>query len=189
MKSKITEMSIRLFEKKGFSETSIQEIVDAIGVTKGTFYYYFSSKEELLMDIQLHYIEELLTKQSAILENEDNDCKGKLYEIVHLLLSCIKDQGLSAKIFFRELNNLSKESLGNIFPKRDDFRLNIEKVVREGIERKEFRPDLNPSIITFGILGMANWSYQWFDPEGELTDEEIARIFIDAMLNGITLKG
>ena len=48
MKRKIIEESIDLFDKKGFNNTSIQNIVDSIGVTKGTFYYYFSSKQELL---------------------------------------------------------------------------------------------------------------------------------------------
>lgn len=62
MKAKITEHSIRLFEQKGFTETSIQDIVDSIGVTKGTFYYYFSSKEQLLMDIHMDYITKLLEK-------------------------------------------------------------------------------------------------------------------------------
>ena len=48
VKEKITEQSIRLFEKKGFSETSIQDIVDSLGVTKGTFYYYFSGSNSLI---------------------------------------------------------------------------------------------------------------------------------------------
>ena len=47
MKGKITQVSIQLFEQKDFSETSIQDICDGPGVTKGTFYYYFTSKEEL----------------------------------------------------------------------------------------------------------------------------------------------
>lgn len=41
MKEKIIEVSIDLFGKHGFTETSIQDIVDGLGVTKGTFYYYF----------------------------------------------------------------------------------------------------------------------------------------------------
>jgi AcrR family transcriptional regulator len=185
VKEKITGQSIRLFEKKGFSETSIQDIVDAIGVTKGTFYYYFSSKEELLMDIHLGYIDELLVRQERIVNNASKSSKEKLSEIVNMLIADIKTRGLAAKIFFREMKNLSEERLSLIIPKRDQFRLNIEKLIKEGIEKKEFRPDLNASIITFGILGITNWSHQWFNPSGRLADHEVAEIFVEMILEGI----
>ncbi|MGD7044401.1 TetR/AcrR family transcriptional regulator [Jeotgalibacillus proteolyticus] len=185
MKEKITEQSIILFEKKGFSETSIQDIVEANGVTKGTFYYYFSSKEELLMDIQLRYIDDLLEQQERILSKEETDCKTKLYDLILMLLHNIKTQGASAKVFFREMRNLNDERLSKIIPKRDAFRVKIEQLLREGIEKKEFQEDLNVSIATFGVLGMANWSYQWFSPEGDLSEEEVARIFTNMILTGI----
>ncbi|TFD93660.1 MULTISPECIES: TetR/AcrR family transcriptional regulator [Jeotgalibacillus] len=187
MKEKITEQSIRLFEKKGFSETSIQDIVEANGVTKGTFYYYFSSKEELLMDIQLRYIDDLLAQQERIMKDESKNCKTKLYDMVHMLISNIKTQGASAKVFFREMRNLNEERLAQIIPKRDQFRVTIETLLQQGIDQGEFRPDLNPPIATFGVLGMANWSYQWFNPEGDLSEEEVARIFTDMLLKGMEL--
>lgn len=184
MKDKLTEHSIRLFEKKGFKETSIQDIVDSIGVTKGTFYYYFSSKEELLMDINLGYINYLLEKQREILA-DNRSCKEKLLEIVYLLIGNIKTQGYAAKIFFREMKNLNEERLSLIVPKRDEFRLNVEKILIDGIEKGEFRGDLNAHIVTFGILGASNWSYQWFNPNGESTDREVAEIFVEMILEGI----
>lgn len=185
MKEKITEQSIRLFEKKGFSETSIQDIVEANGVTKGTFYYYFSSKEELLMDIHLRYIEDLLLNQENILRDEKTSCKSKLFAIVHMLIGNIKTQGASAKVFFREIRHLNEERLAQIIPKRDQFRFNIENLLNEGKEKGEFRKSLNTSIATFGVLGMANWSYQWFNPDGEASDEEVAEIFTEMILKGI----
>lgn len=188
MKEKITEESIRLFEKKGFSETSIQEIVDALGVTKGTFYYYFSNKEELLMDIHLSYIDGLLHHQESILNDSTKNCKEKLFEIVYLLIHTIQDQGPSARVFFREMRHLSKENLETIIPKRDNIRFNIERLLREGVERGEFRPDLKVEIVTFGILGITNWSYQWFNPKGEVTDREVAEIFVKMILSGIELE-
>ncbi|MFT4415210.1 TetR/AcrR family transcriptional regulator [Fredinandcohnia humi] len=185
MKNKITEQSILLFQKKGFSETSIQDIVDSLGVTKGTFYYYFSSKEELLMDIHLGYIEDLLSEQQAILENKDKDSKTKLYEIVYLLLHRIETKGASAKVFFREMINLSEGHLAQIILKRDQFRFNLQKLLEEGVTNGEFRKDLSVEIATFGILGMTNWSYEWFKPKGKLTDQEVAQIYVEMILNGI----
>ncbi|WP_042454215.1 TetR/AcrR family transcriptional regulator [Neobacillus dielmonensis] len=185
MKEKIIGQSIRLFEKKGFSETSIQDIVDSLGVTKGTFYYYFSSKEELLMDIHLGYINELLAQQEKILNDQTKTCKQKLFEIVHMLIGDIKSLGLAAKIFFREMKNLSQERLDLIVPKRDQFRYNIEELIKVGMADGEFRPDLNPSIITFGILGITNWSYQWYNPNGVVSEQEVTEIFVEMILQGI----
>ncbi|MBM7703743.1 TetR family transcriptional regulator [Metabacillus iocasae] len=185
MKNKLTEKSIELFERRGFSETSIQDIVDALGVTKGTFYYYFSSKEELLMNIHLRYIDEMLKQQEDILLNDAKSCKEKIFDMVYMLIRHIKTDGSSAKVFFREMKNLSEERLNEIIEKRDLFRFNIEQIVIKGIETGEFRSDLNPSIVTFGMLGMANWSYQWFNPNGSMTDEEVSEMFIDIMLKGI----
>jgi AcrR family transcriptional regulator len=188
VKEKITQQSIRLFEKKGFSETSIQDIVDSLGVTKGTFYYYFSSKEELLMDIHYRYIYDLVENQQRIIESGQQGCKDKLASIVHMLIGNIDEQGASAKIFFREMKNLNEEHLGKIIPLRDQFRLNIEKLIKEGIDQGEFKSNLNPPIIALGILGVTNWSYQWFNPSGNLSSREVSGMFVDMILNGIAAE-
>jgi AcrR family transcriptional regulator len=185
VKEKITTQSIRLFEKKGFTETSIQDVVDSLGVTKGTFYYYFSSKEELLMDIHLGYIDGLLYNQERILNDASKSYKEKLSANVYMLITNITTQGAAAKIFFREMNNLSPEHLELIVQKRDQFRLNIEGMIRDGVEKGEFRPELNAPIITMGILGITNWSYHWFNPNGRCTDQEVAELFVEMILKGI----
>lgn len=92
--------SIELFEQNGFSETSIQDIVDALGVTKGTFYYYFTSKEELLMDIHLRYIERLLDEEERIISDKRRSVREKLYDIIFMLIHNVERQGREARIFF-----------------------------------------------------------------------------------------
>jgi AcrR family transcriptional regulator len=188
VKEKITAQSIRLFEKKGFTETSIQDVVDSLGVTKGTFYYYFSSKEELLMDIHLGYIDGLLVHQDQLLNDASKSCKEKLSAIVFMLITNIKTQGAAAKIFFREINNLSSDHIELIVQKRDQFRLNIEGLIKDGVEKGEFRSELNTAIITMGILGITNWSYQWFNPNGKSSDQEVAEIFVEMILEGIQVN-
>lgn len=51
----IMDTSMKLFARKGFSSTSIQEIANEAGISKGSFYLYFKSKEALLMAIFKHY--------------------------------------------------------------------------------------------------------------------------------------
>jgi len=136
------------------------------------------------MDIQLRYVDELLGEQAVILRHSKT-CKEKLFDIVYMLISKIKTQGSSARIFFREMKHLSEAKLEQIIEKRDSFRLNIEKLITDGMRLGEFRSTINPTIVTFGILGAANWSYQWFHPEGTSSDREVAEIFVDLLLHGI----
>ncbi|MGG1632695.1 TetR/AcrR family transcriptional regulator [Rossellomorea sp. NRS-1567] len=185
MKEKLTEHAVRLFDEKGFTVTSIQDIVESIGVTKGTFYYYFSSKEELLREIHMCYIDGLLSKQERVLVDDRKCYMEKLYDIVHLSILDIKEQGSSAKVFFREMRHLSQESLDAIEPKRDMYRYNIETLLKEGRKNGDFHEDFDVSIVAFGILGMMNWSYQWYKPDGAKSDQEIARTFVNMVLKGI----
>lgn len=184
LKQKLTHEAIRLFEKKGFVETSIQDIVEACGVTKGTFYYYFKSKAELLKDIQLDYINELISSQKAIL-NMKSDHKIKLKEMVSLLIKKIETHGASARVFFREMRHLPENELTVIIKKRDSIRYNLAQVIEKGVQLGDFRKDLNIDFITFGILGMCNWSYSWFHPDGPATDKELINSYVDLLLNGM----
>ncbi|PSL43609.1 TetR family transcriptional regulator [Salsuginibacillus halophilus] len=185
MQQEMIDISIDLFEKQGFKETSIQDIVSALGVTKGTFYYYFSSKETLLMEIHRSYIDEILEQQQTILKNEDATDAEKLKALIHQLITSIEPKGDSARVFFREFRHLSREHLDEVLPKRDQVRLNFEQVIRDGMQHGVFRPELNPVIVTLGILGACNWTYQWFDADGSTSADEVAAIYVDYMLHGL----
>jgi len=188
MKEELTTQSIQLFERKGFSSTSVQDIVDSIGVTKGTFYYYFTSKETLLMDIHLRYIDDLLGRQKKILESNEC-CRDQLTEIVEMLINDIESQASSVRVYIREMRHLSEENNSVIKNKRRMFHLAIEQVIKEGIEKKEFRENLDPKMTTFAILGVTNWSYEWFDPAGSISSKELATMYMDFILYGIDLEG
>lgn len=184
MKAELIKQSIRLFVEKGFSATSIQDIVDTVGVTKGSFYYHFKSKEELLMDIHLSYIDDLLRRQKAIVETEESS-RSKLVEIVKLLIYDIEKQGEIGRVYFREIRHLTPGNAASIRTKRAEFRSNIEKVLEAGIRDGDFRESLHPKMISFAILGVTNWSYQWFDPEKDLSVNELADMYTDFILNGV----
>jgi AcrR family transcriptional regulator len=184
MKAKLKEGSILLFEQKGFSETSIQDIVEAVGVTKGTFYYYFPSKEQLLMDIHSDYISDLLARQETIRQSAASS-REKVTAIIELLIGDIQQHGPSGRVFFREMRHLKQSNAETVKRKREQFRMNIEELLRDGVAVGEFRRQIHSDMAAFAILGATNWSYQWFNPAGSIPAGKLAEIFSDMMLNGI----
>jgi AcrR family transcriptional regulator len=69
-KIELLETAIKLFAEKGFQSTSVQDIVTEYGISKGAFYTYFSSKEELLLAIFDYYYAILRSKIVEISETE-----------------------------------------------------------------------------------------------------------------------
>lgn len=185
MKQKLINASIQLFEQKGYKETSVQDIVAMIGVTKGTFYYYFKSKDEVLKYICLTFIEDLLYNQEIIVSQNAKTNTEKLHAIVYLLIENIGLKRKSARIFFREMKNFSESNLKEIKDKRDLFRLQLQQIVEAGVENGEFNVDITADIITFGILGITNWSYYWYTPQGCISEKRLTEIYVDFILNGI----
>ncbi|AIM15084.1 MULTISPECIES: TetR/AcrR family transcriptional regulator [Neobacillus] len=70
-KQHVVKMAHELFINKGFQATSIQDILDYSGISKGTFYNYFSSKNELLMAIFKTIYKDLEKKRNELLIGQD----------------------------------------------------------------------------------------------------------------------
>jgi AcrR family transcriptional regulator len=185
MKERIVETSIQLFDKKGFTGTSIKEIVEELNVTKGTFYYYFKSKEELLKDIHLTYIDDLIEQQKVILEDSEKDCVAKLFSLIFMVINNIGSNRESARIFTREARHLSGKNVEEIKVKRNLFRRRYQELIEQGIRQGEFKDTIPADMLTFGILGIINWTYYWYNPEGEVSEEDLAQMFTNIILDGI----
>ncbi|MFC5470144.1 TetR/AcrR family transcriptional regulator [Cohnella suwonensis] len=67
-KKQILDAAIKCFAQKGFNATSIQEIVDELGMAKGSIYFYFKSKDDLLASVIEHYGEMLFEQMGELPE-------------------------------------------------------------------------------------------------------------------------
>lgn len=67
-----------LFVKKGYDQTSVNDILKIVDIAKGTFYYYFTSKEEVLEAIILDIVEEGAWRAEKILEDKSNPLVNRI---------------------------------------------------------------------------------------------------------------
>ena len=74
----IIKTAERLFTEKGFAGTSVESIIREIGVAKGTFYYYFKSKEEVLKAIVDLKLDEIVTMADQVAEDQSIDALEKM---------------------------------------------------------------------------------------------------------------
>jgi hypothetical protein len=61
------------------------------------------------------------------------------------------------------------------------------QILEDGIASGDFRP-VDAKMTVFGLLGMLNWTHQWFSPAGELSAQEAAAILVDLALYGLVAR-
>lgn len=181
--NEIFDAAASLFKRKGFHATSMQDIADAVGMQKGSLYYHISSKEELLFRISYEaisaiteHLEEIATapltpadKLRAAIEN-------------HVKTLCAKLDLMS--VFLKESTTLTAEQQAQILAKRRRYEELFRDILREGIESGDFR-SVDVGAVADAMLGMLNWMHHWYRPDGRLSSEEIAEVFVDLALHGL----
>ena len=60
-----------------------------------------------------------------------------------------------------------------------------QRIICEGVEAGEFRADLDIQVASYGLLGMLNWLYKWYDPKGRLGVHEVAEQFTSLAIAGL----
>jgi AcrR family transcriptional regulator len=102
----------RLFLEQGVGPTTIEQITSGADVAKGTFYVYFSSKEELLAALRERFAQKLLKGiKAAIIEKSEDDWKGKLATWTKAALTGYLDSIRLHDIIFYESRPPTREGL------------------------------------------------------------------------------
>jgi len=185
-KEMIIRAATELFDSKGYHATSIEDICNEVGITRGTLYYYITGKEDLLHEIHDRYITAILAKaQEAISALDTQGAKEKLVALIRVHACIMRDYRKEITVFFREMDALGPENFRSIAEKRRIYRDLLTSVIREGIESGEFAP-VDPRIASLALLGMLNWMYQWYRPDGRLSVDQIAEELISLVLHGLT---
>ncbi|MGQ9676210.1 MAG: TetR/AcrR family transcriptional regulator [Chloroflexota bacterium] len=182
-KDQLMEVATRLFREKGYHNTSMQDLADALGVQKSSLYYHVDSKEELLLRIlelssqlQQARIDEIYAANLSPIE------KLRCVLTDHTLL--VTEYQDLFSVYINEFQSLPSEQTGELKMARDHYQRVITKIVEDGINAGCFR-STNAKVACLGLLGMLTWIHRWYSPEGELSPQEIAAIMVDLALYGL----
>ncbi|WP_078378486.1 TetR/AcrR family transcriptional regulator [Sutcliffiella halmapala] len=111
-KKMIMEKALDLFAKQGFEATSVQQITDYCGISKGAFYLSFKSKDELILGI-IDYFMEQITSDIDYIVKGTSDEEDILYLYYHAMFDSFYKHSDFAKIFIKEqMQSVNKELIG-----------------------------------------------------------------------------
>lgn len=138
-RNEILDISGSLFSTKGYSKCTINDILDAVGIAKGTFYYYFKSKEEVLDAIIDRVAEIVVAKVEVAASNPElSPVMKMLHTILSMRIESEVDSHLMEELHKPENALMHQKSLSSMVTRVTPVLANI---VKEGIDQGLFKSD------------------------------------------------
>lgn len=180
----IVETAAELFAQKGFGSTSLNDIADALRVTKVALYYHVKNKEEILRLVYLTVLNIAEEPLRRIVEF-DLSPRDKLQQAIEHHIAVTANSSPAVTVFYREQAHLTGPFAREIALREKDYERYFEQIIQEGIVKEVFKPDFDSKIITFGLLGMCHWLSHWYKPSGRYTHQQIATMFLSMIEGGL----
>jgi len=179
----IWDTAERLFSQYGYHATTMRRIASELGLEGGSLYAHITSKEEVLRAVVGRAGDQFLKTLEPIAAS-DAPPEEKLRAAIRAHIRMVADDLDAATVYFHEWKFLNPRHRGAVLQRRDAYEQLFRKIIVEGIEAGVFRSKA-PKFAAILILSACNWLYNWYDPAGPLSPEEIADLFADMILKGL----
>ncbi|HEX7052669.1 MAG TPA: TetR/AcrR family transcriptional regulator [Burkholderiales bacterium] len=178
----ILRAAARVFRRRGIAAAGMREIAEEAGLSPGNLYYYFDSKDQLLVFCQERTLERLLAALDAARATTPS-CAGQLRAVLRAHVHALLDEmeGATAHL---ELDSLPEALRAPMIAKRDRYERALRSLVAQGVARGEFAP-CDAALVTRAMLGAVNWTARWFRPDGAQSAAEVADTVSAYLVKGL----
>lgn len=188
------EAALGLFVDKGFSATRIAEVAKRAGISKGTLYLYFDSKEKIFQAVIQNMITPMIEEVEVMVKSYDGDTETLVKKIVRGWWDGVWDTPLSgvSKLIVSESGNfpdMARFYMENVVKR---VRYLLEKIIQSGIQRGEFR-DVDVPTVTRLLMAPVIQAYIWANSLRPYDDPQDGDTYInlhlDLFLQGLKKHG
>ena len=186
-RQEILRTAARLFQQRGYDATSMNDVAASLKLSKGGLYHHFQSKDEILFEIMNHAMditeERVLGPVRGIAKAED-----RLRALIRLHIEVVlspRDREIT--VMLHENHPLPPALRRRINGRKKEYIHFLENLIAEIQGSRRAAPRVSPRAAAFALLGMINWIYQWYKPEGELQVQNLVPQFTDLLFGGLLI--
>ena len=183
-RQEILRTSARLFQQQGYDGTSMNDVAAALKLSKGGLYHHFQSKDEILFELMNHAMDiteqRVIAPVKAIPQPEE-----RLRTLIRLHIAVVlSERDREITVMLHENHPLPPSLRKRINARKKDYVHFVENLIAEVQRGRGATPSITPRAAAFALLGMINWIYQWYRPEGPLDEESLVRQYTEIFLKG-----
>ena len=192
-RQEILRTAARLFQQRGYDATSMNDVAGALKLSKGGLYHHFQGKDEILFEIMNHAMQ--ITEERVLAPVRGiADPIERLRALIRLHMEVVlspRDREIT--VMLHENHPLPPGLRKRINTRKKEYVHFVENLIAEVqkvfLKERRLSPGsqtaVTPRAAAFALLGMINWIYQWYKPEGNLQASTLIPQFTDLFFEGI----
>src|SRR5438094_9061321 len=174
--AEVYRTAAQIILRKGYDATSINDIANALGMTKAGLYHYINGKKELLFDIMNFGLDELdeevVTPACSIA-----DASSRLRFIITSHARLVMGGQGAITILVDEITALTPAQNRKITRRKREY-FNRLRDLLDQLKAEGRLQEVDTTTATFSLLGMINWLSRWFSQDGKFTPEQVSEEII-----------
>lgn len=184
-KELIKDQAARLFRKRGYKATSMQDIAEAVGMKAASLYNHIASKQEILQEL-LMPIAQLFSKGMEDINNSSHRPIEKLEKLIGLHVRLTVENANAIALITGEWVHLNEDdgTLSRYKVLRASYESQFKQILKDCVQENQLEP-INIDIALFSILSTLHWLYSWYNHHPEISPVELEKQIIHCLLNGL----
>lgn len=171
-KGRLLAKAAKLFKEKGYERTTVRDLASAVGIQSGSIFHHFKSKEDILMAVMEEVIVFNTYRMLSKLE-QANSPREKLLSLIYCELEAINGlTGNAMSVLVYEWRSLKEQNQQKILVLRDAYERLWLDVLDEA--KKVGKVEADIFILRRFLTGALSWTTTWYDPDGNLSLQEMA---------------
>lgn len=189
-KSKLIEVAIELFAKKGYNKTSVNLIAKEADMSTGNFYIYFKSKEEILTVIFKDLWSSIAVEIENIVKNKNLNALFKYYALIDAIFDPFLTNPYLANVFVNEHLTIMQIGDKKLLSYYKRFMALGEKILKEGVKTKHFKSSINNNIFSSYVFGAIRyllhlWAEDQFKYPLNIVRDNVKYISTNGLINNL----
>ena len=183
-RQEILRTAARLFQQQGYDATSMNDVAAALKLSKGGLYHHFESKDEILFHIMSHAME--ITEERVInVVRRIDGVEERLRTLIRLHIQVVlSPEDREITVMLHENHPLPPALRRQINGRKKDYLHFVENLIAEVQRKRNSQSPVTPRAAALALVGMINWIYQWYKPDGPLTGDALVRQYTEIFFHG-----
>jgi AcrR family transcriptional regulator len=187
--SEVLQAATGVFYRRGYADATVQDVADALGMLKGSLYYYIRSKEELLHRLAVGVHDDVDSLLSDVTREPGLSALARVQEFVRRQVIYNVDNLEAISVYYHDVDHLSPEPRQEIIERRRKHEDVICGLVEEAQRDGEIDPTRNAYVLSQCVFATVIWIYRWYRPSSAVDAGELSETCARFVTAGIAGGG